>query len=169
MIKRSILVCALGLASIVAGFGQGGGIRGVLFDKTTGKGFAAIATIWFPALEKGTSSDMNGNFLIEKVPAGTYQLKIECIGYRDTSMQVEIQPYRTTTLMVNFPIGCHFRNQKGNTCPYCHKSNEAIPIIYGFPSKRMMLLAEKNKLKLAGCQITGCDPQWYCRRDKREF
>lgn len=157
------------LAGTVAGFSQSGEVRGLLFDKTTGNGFASVATIWFPALEKGTSSDMNGNFLIEEVPVGTHQLKIKCIGYRDTVMQVEIQPCLTTTITVNFPIGCHFRNQNGNVCPYCHKNDVAIPIIYGFPSKRMMVLSKKNKLKLAGCQTTGCDPQWYCRKDEREF
>lgn len=169
MITRSFFICVSILMHAVYGFSQTGELKGLLFDQTTKEGFAAVATVWFPGLKKGTLSDNKGSFFIEEVPTGTHQLKIECIGYRDTVMQVEIQPCRTTALIVNFPIGCHFRSHKGNKCPYCHKSDKAIPIVYGLPSKRMMMLAEKNKMKLAGCQITGCDPKWYCTRDEKEF
>ncbi|WP_197070418.1 carboxypeptidase regulatory-like domain-containing protein [Hymenobacter sp. DG25B] len=155
---------------ITCGFSQTGTLKGRLFNQVEHKGFAGRATVWFPDLGIGTTTDSTGFFAIDEVPIGTHRLKIECIGYRDTTItQVDIPPCQITALNINFPIGCHVLNHRGKTCPVCMKEDQVIPIVYGLPSKRMMERAKNNKIKLAGCQITGCDPQWYCKRDEREF
>ncbi len=42
-------------------------------------------------------------------------------------------------------------------CPKC-KSDNIIPIVYGYPAKETMELADAGKVKLGGCQvyIDGC-------------
>ncbi|WP_177189681.1 carboxypeptidase-like regulatory domain-containing protein [Hymenobacter actinosclerus] len=148
---------------------QQGTIEGVLFNKAEQTGFGGRATVLLPELKNGATSDENGSFRILNIPAGTYQLKVECIGYQDTTFQVNVVADEVTALNVNFPIGCHVLNHKGKTCPYCHKSDEAIPVVYGMPDERTLRRAKAGKLKLAGCNMTGCDPKWYCKRDEKKF
>ncbi|WP_231403184.1 carboxypeptidase-like regulatory domain-containing protein [Hymenobacter guriensis] len=151
-------------------FAQTGSLQGMLFNRITKQGFSASAQIWFPDLDLGTLSEPDGSFKIYNIPIGVYRLNIKSIGFRDTTiMQVKITSGQATSVNINFPIGCHFNNQKGNECPYCKKQDATIPIVYGFPSNRVMQRAKHNKLKLGGCVTTGCDPHWYCKRDERDF
>ncbi|GAB3306929.1 carboxypeptidase-like regulatory domain-containing protein [Hymenobacter tenuis] len=151
-------------------WGQTGSIRGVLFNKPENKGFAYNATIVLPELKMGDMSDSLGHFAIKNIPIGIYEVEIYSPGYRDTTItSVRVVDNTVTPLNINFPIGCHVLNHENGRCPYCKKSDESIPIIYGFPNKRMMDRAKRNKVRLGGCQLTGCDPQWYCKRDEREF
>ncbi len=57
---------------------------------------------------------------------------------------------------------------KPPACPKC-KSENTIPISYGYPSEKGMRQAEKGKIKLGGCCISDNDPQWYCKSCKKEF
>jgi len=52
-------------------------------------------------------------------------------------------------------------------CPYCREKDEVIPILYGFPSDRAFLKAERGEVYLGG-NITG-PTAYYCKRDDREF
>jgi len=52
-------------------------------------------------------------------------------------------------------------------CPYCHESDEVIPILYGFPSHSAFMKAERGEVYLGGCEISPCSH--YCKRDDREF
>lgn len=55
-------------------------------------------------------------------------------------------------------------------CPNC-KSNNIIPIVYGYPTLKTWEEAEKGKLKLGGCEILiGCEqPDLYCKECKFEW
>jgi hypothetical protein len=52
-------------------------------------------------------------------------------------------------------------------CPYCREKDEVIPILYGFPSDKAFLKAERGEVYLGG-YITG-PTAYYCKRDDREF
>lgn len=54
-------------------------------------------------------------------------------------------------------------------CPNCQRKKDVIPIVYGFPMPSTMEKAEKGKIHLGGCCVTGDDPQWYCSECKKEF
>jgi hypothetical protein len=52
-------------------------------------------------------------------------------------------------------------------CPYCREKDEVIPILYGFPSDKAFLKAERGEVFLGG-YIAG-PTAYYCKRDDREF
>ena len=56
-------------------------------------------------------------------------------------------------------------------CPKC-KSDNIIPIAYGYPAKETMELADAGKVKLGGCQvyIDGCQmPDKFCKTCEHEW
>lgn len=55
-------------------------------------------------------------------------------------------------------------------CPKC-KSNNVIPIMYGYPAPEAMKEAEKGNLKLGGCKvfIGGRQPDRYCKECENEW
>ena len=53
--------------------------------------------------------------------------------------------------------------------PRCHKSDQVIRIVYGFPEPEMMEDAYKGLVKLGGCIVDENNPEWYCKRDKLGF
>ncbi len=52
-------------------------------------------------------------------------------------------------------------------CPYCREKDEVIPILYGFPSDKGFLRAERGEVYLGG-YIVG-PATHYCKRDDKEF
>ena len=52
-------------------------------------------------------------------------------------------------------------------CPYCHETDEVIPILYGFPTDKAFLLADRGEIYLGGLDISPYN--YYCKRDDREF
>jgi outer membrane receptor protein involved in Fe transport len=59
------------------------------------------ATIMIDGTDRGTATDSDGNFLIENVPAGSYNLTIRFLGYRTVRRSnVIVNPNRTTTLEI---------------------------------------------------------------------
>lgn len=54
-------------------------------------------------------------------------------------------------------------------CPVGNHSNRIVPVTYGLPGDKLRRKAEKGKVKLGGCLISGCDPQWYCKKHNRMF
>jgi hypothetical protein len=58
------------------------------------------------------------------------------------------------------------------TCPICHKKDKVIPIRYGLPvsvNGENPMKHEGKTWKAGGCNISKCDPNWYCKRDRTEF
>lgn len=53
-------------------------------------------------------------------------------------------------------------------CPKC-QSEEAIPILYGYPNETAIQAAKEGKIKLGGCCVTGYDPRFYCKQCHQEF
>lgn len=55
------------------------------------------------------------------------------------------------------------------SCPVCGKSDEVIPIVYGFPTNKTFEAAEKGKVRLGGCLLEDKASQYYCKRDEVAF
>ena len=64
------------------------------------------------------------------------------------------------------PAKGHGRKGVG-ACPYCGEKDEVIPILYGFPSDKAFMKAERGEVYLGG-YIAG-PTAYYCKRDDREF
>ncbi len=93
---------------------------------------------------------------------GTNYLRILFVGYQDTTLTSQNITHDTIEEM-----NIDDKNEK--TCPVCQKHDEVIPIIYGEPRKRLFKDSLKGKVRLGGCVISDCDPNWFCKRDEKEF
>ena len=63
--------------------------KGHIIDSETQQPVAG-ATIYFPQLEKGTVTDLDGNFLLKNLPNGSYKLLISSIGYSSYSQDITL-------------------------------------------------------------------------------
>ena len=119
-------------------------------------------------------SDVDGKFKFKHVKEGYYCIKTSDIVYGDSIFR-NIKIYDDTLLILDIHKLCKYDNSiNDKKCPICHKTNKVIPICYGLP----ITIDEKPKKRrikslkecyFAGCQITHCDPHWYCKRDKTKF
>ena len=74
-----------------AALGQRGSLKGVIVDRSSTENISFATVALLKAGESiaytGTVSDADGNFLIEKVPFGTYQIEVSFIGYKSRQIQ----------------------------------------------------------------------------------
>ncbi len=78
-----------------------GGISGRVSDAETGEGLAA-ANVIVVGTSFGAAADLNGNYVIENIPVGTYTVKVSYIGYEVSSHQVTVNQGETAE--VNFEL-----------------------------------------------------------------
>jgi hypothetical protein len=119
----------------------------------------------------GAVPDSMGQFGIKDIPEGIYSLVIKQLGYRDAvTDSIVVSGGAAISLSLLYPPPCKFKYIKGQK-PLCEDGHidQIIPIVYGLPTKKTMRRAEKGLLHLAGCLMTDCDPQYYCKIHKREF
>ena len=65
-------------------------IRGYIRDAQTEEPIIG-ATVMIADMQKGTTTDIDGSYLIDNIPAGTHELQISYIGYSDFFEDVEIR------------------------------------------------------------------------------
>ncbi len=64
-------------------------INGKVIDADTHKGLMAV-TLYIPSIQKGTTTDFDGNFEIKNIKAGNYKLVISSIGYTTQTLEVKV-------------------------------------------------------------------------------
>ncbi|SDW08955.1 Outer membrane receptor proteins, mostly Fe transport [Lutibacter oricola] len=84
MLKKILLVLSVSIFTVLGIEAQNGTVSGSIVDATS-KENIPFATLVLKSSKttKGVSSDFDGNFIFEKIPAGNYQLKISYIGFTD--------------------------------------------------------------------------------------
>ncbi len=70
---------------------ESGRIAGLVLDKVSGDALPG-ANVFLEGTTIGASSDMNGEYLISKVSPGSYNLVIKYIGYKETSVPINVEP-----------------------------------------------------------------------------
>lgn len=70
------------LACSVVAFSQNAVLKGFTYDESSGE-ILPYSTIQLMGTGYGTLSDASGAFLINKIPAGTYTVKVSHLGYND--------------------------------------------------------------------------------------
>jgi len=100
--KNRLLICLSLLLLVATGsaLAQSGGIRGKVIDATTGETLPN-ANILITELNRGGSSDINGNYSILNVPAGTYTVESSFVGYKRFTTRVTISE-AVVVLNINF-------------------------------------------------------------------
>ncbi len=96
--KSIFLVCILFLTFSFL-FAQSGRIQGYITDEATGDVLAG-ANVSLEGTSLGASTDLQGKYVINKVPVGSYTVMVRYIGYKDKETTVEVVADETTNLTV---------------------------------------------------------------------
>ena len=76
-----------------------GTIRGTLFDDANGEA-VPFANVVLDGTRYGCATDLSGFFLINKIPFGTYTLRVRFVGYEDYTQEVTVSTQRPITLTI---------------------------------------------------------------------
>jgi len=69
---------------------QTGTIKGFIYEKETGEP-VIFTNVYLENTTYGASSDVNGYFMITRIPAGNYNLVVRYIGYDSLAMTVTVR------------------------------------------------------------------------------
>lgn len=86
------------------GFGQGRAVlTGTLVDESTGSSLTG-ATITIEGTTNGTIADLNGEYTLTNIPAGTHKVLFSFIGYETVAMSLEFAEGETKVMNVNLTM-----------------------------------------------------------------
>ena len=108
--KQTVIIFLLTFLAVPCVWGQGI-VKGVLFDESNGEAvpFANVvlderdpsSTNGWRATAYGCATDLNGFFLINKVPAGQYTLRVRFMGYEEHREEINVTDRRAITITVH--------------------------------------------------------------------
>ena len=104
MLKK--LLCAVGIVLLFAQFSyaQTGVVEGQVIDAETDEPLVG-ASVLIPDLERGATTDPNGEFRMENIGAGTYDFQVTFIGYEPFTQEIEVVADETTSLNISLQTG----------------------------------------------------------------
>lgn len=87
--------------ALVCGFSelaltQGGDLRGVVTDSTSGERIPFVS-IMVAGMQKGGSSNINGFYLITNISPGVYQVTVSSVGYTRLTRKIVVRSHESTT------------------------------------------------------------------------
>lgn len=85
----AFLLFVVALFPATEAYAQNGSLTGVITDENTGETLPG-ANIMITELEMGAATDIDGQYTITNVPAGTYTLRINFVGYTTKETTIEI-------------------------------------------------------------------------------
>ncbi len=92
--KIRFLLLACLIAAPLLSSAQTGSLKGVITDAGTGQAVPG-ASVYITDLARGVASTLEGEFLIENLPAGTYTLRVTHVGYTPYTSRVTIRAGET--------------------------------------------------------------------------
>lgn len=96
---RQILLLAFLTIAAITGKAQTGVIKGIISDANTNESLIG-ATVVIQGTSKGASTDFDGNFQIDKVKAGSYNLVVSYISYDNQIIRAEVSDGKETVINV---------------------------------------------------------------------
>ena len=163
---KIILSIALALTSIFS-LGQNNVTSRVLIN---GSSYFEGAFLFFPLTSDSVKLDNPNLFILLKQNAS--KKLFYCVYNDEKSKIYDLDTDRLEDSVINFriPDPLFYQNlYKTKVCPLCHKSDHFVPYVYGKPSSRLIKMADKGEIKLAGCSLSNTSPKFYCKTDKLEF
>ncbi|MFI1745007.1 TonB-dependent receptor [Thalassobellus sediminis] len=97
MKKNYVLSLLIAMISFLT-FAQEGNVQGVVIDNDGLQ--VPFSNILIESLNKGTYSDVDGNFLLQEVPAGNQTITVKYLGYEDAKIDVLVQDGKTATVTI---------------------------------------------------------------------
>ena len=145
-------------------YAQYGTIKGKIYFEEKNKN--ARASILAIDLRKGIDTDSTGSFALN-LPPGNHKLEIHSQNYKSKYININVVKDSIIFLELTLSDSCKYyqTHNRHKLCPICHHKDKVIPIVYGFPIGHL----DKENYFYAGCQVTGCDPRWFCKRDNHKF
>ena len=108
MDKRLVLLFLFSFLSLGM-YGQGT-IRGTLFDDANGEA-VPFANVVLDGTKMGCATDLSGFFLINKIPNGTYTLRVRYVGYEEYTQEVTVNGTRPVTLTIRLKPSAQTLNE----------------------------------------------------------
>lgn len=108
----------------------------------------------------------NKEFEVKNLEKGNYTLQILNEDYKLNVFKIDLN--KNLNRIFYADKYCKYRINKSKICPRCKSDKEVIPIFYGLMPGNFMKV-NKEKYYFAGCEITPCDPKWFCKKDKTQF
>ena len=97
--KRTLIIIIFNLFIATGAWAQGT-VKGVLFDESNGEAIP-FANVVLNGTAYGCATDLNGFFLINRVPSGEYTLRVRFMGYEEYNEKITIADRRTVTLTIH--------------------------------------------------------------------
>ena len=145
-------------------------LTGQVIDSQTNLGFAG-ATILLKkdsVVVAGVSANQDGTFVLPAFPVGTYTVEVAFVSYRTKTIRYVAAVNNPSPLRILFPGFCPYAERGRPACIGGH-TDHLLPIAYGLPSAKTMARAKRGEVYLGGCQMTSCDPTYYCLIHKKEL
>jgi hypothetical protein len=90
-VTKSILILFIHLAFVCLAFAQGGVLKGTVRDALNNNAIS-FANVFLLNTTNGTTTDIDGNFILENIKPGVYDVEISYLGYKtQTFFEAEIQ------------------------------------------------------------------------------
>ncbi len=102
MLRKLLFAVFVALLYTGSAVAQTGTITGNVTDATSGETLPG-ANVLVVDLDKGTSTDANGNFEITEVPPGTHTVRVTYVGYNQADQTVSVEAGEIVE--VNFDLG----------------------------------------------------------------
>lgn len=94
------LLSTLFLLCVVSSIYAQNTIEGTILENNTNTPIA-FANLYFPQIEKGTTTDDSGNFIINNLPTGSYKIVCSFIGYESYSKTILIPTEEPLIIYLN--------------------------------------------------------------------
>jgi outer membrane receptor protein involved in Fe transport len=98
---RKIFTLMMLIGITIASFGQNSSIKGAITDAQTNETLVGAYVI-VDGLQKGGSTDIDGNYIIENLPAGTYKVIATYVGFSSKTEEVTLEENAAVT--INFSL-----------------------------------------------------------------
>jgi len=89
-----VFICVILLPAFL--FAQEASVKGVVFEEASGEP-AILANTYLKGTNYGASTDVNGYFLISKIPPGSYTLVVTYLGYDTIREQIKLDANQVET------------------------------------------------------------------------
>ena len=103
-------------------------------------------------------------------PNELYQIQISGLYEIDSVFYIKLAKDSVVRININYPPKiCPYSKSTGR-CPVTSHVDNVIPIVYGLlMGSEISEKLEKEEIRMGGCEVTDCDPNWYCKKHGIEF
>ena len=159
ILKKEIsLLLFLVLNSVVA-FSQTGTVKGKITD---GKTYVAFAAIGIKDSKVGTTSDIDGNFILNNVTAGEQELVISVLGFEKFRQKIKIEIGKTSEISVVIKTSTHSLEQVVVTGTMKETFISASPVKIEVITQKFLQTNPTNNIIEAVQTVNGVQEQINC-------